>query len=117
MVDNRKEKYSTTSLEPLSLKQTEKIIDQMNNSICRINDIGTGFFVKIPYKSQLLPVLVTTSKVINLYDILCNKNISIHLNNDKIIKNIKLDNNRLMYANEKFDITIIEISIYKLHYP
>ena len=50
MVDNRKEKYITKSLEPISFKQTEMILDQMNNSICRINDKGTGFFVKIPYK-------------------------------------------------------------------
>ena len=50
MVDNRKEKY-ITSHEPVSLKQTEKIIEQMkSNSICRINNKGTGFFTKIPYK-------------------------------------------------------------------
>ena len=54
MVDNKKEKYNTTSLEPLSLEQTEKIIEQMNNSICRINNKGTGFFVKIPYRTKLL---------------------------------------------------------------
>ena len=110
MVDNRKEKYNTTSLEPLSLKQTEKILDQMkSNSICRINDKGTGFFVKIPYKSILLTVLITTNQVINTDDIQDKRNISICLNNDKKIKIIKLDNNRLMYTNEKLDITIIEI--------
>ena len=49
-MDNRKEKYNTKSLEPILLRQTEKILDQMNNSICRINDKGNGFFVKIPYK-------------------------------------------------------------------
>ena len=80
MVDNRKEKYNTTSLEPLSLKQTEKILDQMNNSICRINDKGTGFFVKIPYKSKLLPVLITSNQVINADDIQNNRNISLYLN-------------------------------------
>ena len=109
MVGNRKEKYITKSLEPISLKQTEMILDQMNNSICRINDKGTGFFVKIPYKSILLTVLITNNCIINKDDILNNKNISIYLNNDKKIKTIKLDNNRLMYTNEKLDITIIEI--------
>ena len=109
MVDNRKERYITKSIEPISLKQTEKILDQMNNSICRINDKGNGFFVKIPYKSKLLPVLITTNHVINTDDIINNKNISIFLNNDKKIKTIKLDNNRLKYTNEKLDITIIEI--------
>ena len=113
MVDNRKEKYITKSLEPISLKQTEKILEQMkSNSICRINDKGTGFFVKIPYKSILLTVLITTTQVINTDDIQGKRNISIHLNNDKKIKIIKLDNNRLMYTNEKLDITIIEILLY-----
>ena len=84
-----------------------------NNSICRINDKGTGFFTKIPYKSKLLPVLITTNNVINLEDIINEKNISLYFNNDKIIKTIKLDKNRLIYTNEKLDTTIIEISLYK----
>ena len=101
MVDNRKEKY-TTSPEPISLRQTENILEQMkSNSICRINDKGTGFFVKIPYKTKLLPVLITTNQVVNAGDIRDNKNISLYLNNDKKIKTIKLDNNRLKYTNEK----------------
>ena len=110
MVDYIKEKYTNTSPDPISLKQTEKILEQMkSNSICRINDKGTGFFVKIPYKSKILPVLITSNQVINTDDIQDNKNISLYLNNDKKIKAIKLDNNRLIYTNEKLDITIIEI--------
>ena len=109
MVDNRKEKY-TTSPEPISLRQTEKVLEQMkSNSICKINDKGTGFFVKIPYKSILLTVLITTNQIINTDDIQDKRNISICLNNDKKIKTIKLDENRIMYTNEKLDITIIEI--------
>ena len=103
-----KEKYNTIFPEPISLKQTEKIIEQMkSNSICRVNNKGTGFFVKIPYKSKLLPVLITTNHAINIYDILCKRNISLHLNNE--INTITLDKNRLMYTNAKFDISIIEI--------
>ena len=110
MVDYIKEKYTNASPDPISLKQTENILEQMkSNSICRINDKGTGFFVKIPYKSILLTVLITTNQVINADDIQDNRNISILLNNDKKIKTIKLDNNRLKYTNEKLDITIIEI--------
>ena len=112
MVDNTKEKYIIKSLEPISLKQTEEILDQMNNSICRINDKGTGFFVKIPYKSKLLPVLITNNHIITIDDIQGNRNISLRLNNDKKIKTIKLDENRIMYTNEKLDITIVEIQKY-----
>ena len=112
MVDNRKEIY-TTSPEPISLRQTENILEQMkSNSICRINDKGTGFFVKIPYKSILLTVLITTNQVINTDDIQGKKNISILLNKDNKIKTIKLDENRIMYTNEKLDITIVEIPTY-----
>ena len=104
-----KEQNISTSPEPISLKITEKIIEQMKNSICRIDNHGkgTGFFVKIPYKSELLPVLITTSHAINIDDIQNNKIISLYLNYGKMT--IKLDNNRLRYSNEKLDITIIEI--------
>ena len=110
MVDRIKEQNISTSPEPISLKITEKIIEQMKNSICRIinHDIGTGFFMKIPYKSRLLTVLITTNHIINADDILTNQNISLYLNKERII--IKLDRNRLIYTNEKLDITIIEIS-------
>ena len=114
MVDNAKEKYTAASPEPISLKQTEKIIEQMkSNSICRINNKGTGFFVKIPYKSKLLPVLITSNQVINIDDIQNKTNVSLYINDDKKIKTIKSDINRLIYTNEKLDITIIEIQLYK----
>ena len=112
MAEIKKEKYIESLSEPVTLKATEKIIDQMNNSICRIFNNkrnGTGFFVKIPYKNDILPVLITNNQVINKDDILNNITIPIYLNNDKKIKNIKLDNNRKKYINEKYDITIIEI--------
>ena len=70
MLSNTKEKNITSSPNPISLKATRKILDEMNNSICRIynNSKGTGFFVKIPYKSKLLPVLITTNNIINQKD-------------------------------------------------
>ena len=111
MVDRTKGQYKATSLEPISLKITEKIVDQMKNSICRIenNEKGTGFFVKVPCKSKILPVLITTNHTINADDLLSNKNILLYINNGKAIKELKLDDNRLKYTNEKLDITIIEI--------
>ena len=46
MEDSGKEKYISMSPDPVSLKGTLNIIDQMNNSICRIfnKGKGTGFF-------------------------------------------------------------------------
>ena len=68
-----KEKDIKTSPEPVSFKGTETILDQMNNSICRIytdNGKGTGFFTKIPYKLKLLPVLITNNHVVKELDFL-----------------------------------------------
>ena len=53
MVDTTKEKYMRALPDPVSLEATQKIIDQMNSSVCLIYNEkrkGTGFFVKIPYK-------------------------------------------------------------------
>ena len=111
MEDSKKEKFIKISPEPVSFEGTENILDQMNNCVCRIynNGEGTGFFTKIPYKNKILSVLITNNHVIGINDIINNKNIILYLNNDKIEKSIKLDNNRLRYTNEKLDITIIEI--------
>ena len=111
MEDNEKEKYISMSPDPVSLKATLNIIDQMNNCICRIfnKGKGTGFFTKIPFHSKLLPVLITNNHVIDKEDIKNNIKIIIYLNNDKKEKVIKLNEDRIRYTNEKLDITIIEI--------
>ena len=55
----------------LSLKQNEKILDQLKNNICNIilegRVRGTGFFMKIkfPNNESLLPVLLTCNHVID----------------------------------------------------
>ena len=50
---------------------------------------------------------MTSNQVINTDDIQNKSNVSLN------ITLIKLDNNRLIYTNEKLDITIIEILLYK----
>ena len=87
----------------------------MKNSVCRIynNENGAGFFVKIPFKYKLLPVLITTNHIINIDDILNNKTISLILHDDKKLKTIKLENNRMIYTNVKLNIIII-IEIFRI---
>ena len=112
MEDSKKEKYiDKTSPKPVSFKGTENILNQMNDCVCRIynNGNGTGFFTKIPFKSKFIPVLITNNHIINEDDIKNNKIVTFYLNNDKIEKTIKIDNNRLRYTNKDLDITIIEI--------
>ena len=70
----------------------------MNNTICRIynNKIeGIGFFTKIPFKSKLLPVLMTNNHIINPNDINNSRNKIVHKCNvcgkeyDSIIQQVK----------------------------
>ena len=98
MSESIKEKYINTSPEPVSYKGTEIILEQMNNSVCRIynNGEGTGFFTKIPYDTKLLPVLITNNHIINQNDINNNINITFYINNDKKIRKIMLDENRFI---------------------
>ena len=112
MNDSKKcEQQINSSLEPLSIDATVKILEQMKSCVCKIFNTkqGTGFFVKIPYKNRVLPVLITNNHVIGENDIMKKETITVYLNNEKIAKKIKFDNERIYYINKKLDVTIIEI--------
>ena len=84
-----KEKHTQDSLEPISIKSTEIILEQMKRCVCKIHIggiKGSGFFTKIPYKKGLLSVLITNNHVLGENDIANNKIISISLNNEAIFK-------------------------------
>jgi len=107
-----KEKLSKDYPNSISLKQTEKIVEQLKNNICNIflggGERGNGFFMKIkfPDNEHLLPVLLTCDHVIDKSFLSKNDKISI-LTNGKM-KTIELKN-RIIYNNKKLDIAIIEI--------
>ena len=105
------EKDMNSSLEPLSIGATEKILEQMKKCVCKIyNTIqGTGFFIKIPYRNTILPVIITNHHIISENDILNNVMITIYVNNETNGKNIKLGEGRLFYSSKELDVTIIEI--------
>ena len=69
--DIRKEKLLLDYHTPISLKKTEKITDQLKNSLCNIylgsKGSGTGFFMKIkfPDNEHLLPALITCNHIID----------------------------------------------------
>ena len=115
MDDDRKiesliEKYP----KPISIKGIKEILYQMENCICKIykNDgnKASGFFCKILYKNYNIPVMITNNHVIDEEYIKENNNIDITLNDDNIIRNIFLNDNRKIYTNKEYDITIIEIN-------
>ena len=87
-----------------------------DNFLCSIklnneND-GLGFFCKIfPNRDKFgyLPVLITTNKIIGQKDIESNKKIIFYLKGNETPFQIVLDNTRIIYTNEREDITIIEV--------
>ena len=69
------------------------------------------FFCIIPFPDKLnkLPALITNNHVISKNDILKDNKIKFTLNNDTLSFEIKIDNFRKVYTNERFDVTFIEI--------
>ena len=98
--------------KPMTVEGTKKILEQMEKSICKIfkkdGSKGTGFFCKINYENKDIPVMMTNNHVIDNKYLNKNEEIEITLNDDKENKTIQLKN-RIIYTNEDYDITIIEI--------
>ena len=98
--------------KPISLKTSEEIVRQMKSCVCKIKKkcvVGTGFFVKIPYKEDNILVLITNNRILGETDIEVEKFISISFENEKVFRNIEIFSERKRYTNEKLDITIIEV--------
>ena len=106
-----KEKFIKISPEPVTYEGTQAILNQMNKCVCKIysKGEGTGFFTKIPFNSELLPVLITNNHVLSKNEIKNNNIIMLSLNSDKNKKAIKINEDRKTYTNKELDITIIEI--------
>lgn len=109
------EKFIEKSITPISIKNTENILFQMKNCICKIykedGTKGTGFFCNIPFPNEfnLLPVLVTNNHILEEKDIQKNKIIEFTINDDKEEKRIIIDSKRLIINCPELDITLIEI--------
>ena len=104
------------SINPISFEQTKKILEQMENYICKIiidkDTKGTGFLCKIPLHgdNKLAPVLITNNNVINDDILARKKDIIIKSFCTSSIKQKTLNlSNRTAYNNKKLGISIIEI--------
>ena len=55
------------SISPITIKQNEKIIEQMKSSICKISgkSIGTGFFCNIELNGKKVHCLLTNYHVLD----------------------------------------------------
>ena len=81
--------------DSISLRGIEIILEQMKKSACKIyiNEVfkGTGFFCKIPLgNNNLLPVLCTSSYIINESILKTENKISISQNNKFISSKNKI---------------------------
>ena len=106
--------YIPGGLESLNSNQLEKVLFQMKNCICKIENgkkIGTGFFCKIPFPDtlNLLPVLITCNHVLDENSISQEKIIDISLNNAQNSYSITINSSRKTLTNKEKDVTIIEI--------
>jgi len=109
-----KEKLVLEHSIPVSIEGTKKILFQMENCICKIfqknGNIGTGFFCKIPFNNDFLPVLITNNHILDDKYLNNNNIIELSINGKTKIK-ITIDDSRKKYTNpeKEIDITIIEI--------
>ena len=90
----------------ISYECTKKIIEQMEKNIFKIKigkKQGTGYFCKIPYNNKI--VLMTNNHIIDENI----KEINIKIKEEKESRIINL-NNRIIYTNKEYDITIIEMN-------
>ena len=107
-----KEKAIDGYPKPVTIEGTIKILEQLKNCICKIenkNGNGTGFFCYIPYKNEKLEVLITNNHIIDEEIINENEKIEVSINDDKEYKIIELKNKKI-YTSKLYDTTIIEIN-------
>ena len=100
----------------ISIEEMITGIRQMKNSILKIKNadggIGTGFYCLIEpnnWNSFPLRVVMTNNHVLDENNIKIGDKIIYSLNNNKINKQIIIDESRITYTSKKYDITIIEI--------
>ena len=91
-------------LEETDQKEKEKCI-------CKINGkgVGTGFFCKMSYQNELVPVLITNYHVIDDKFVQSNNSLKVYINED--YKFININKNRIIYSssNNEYDIMIIKL--------
>ena len=110
MSDSNKEKILEEYPNPISIKCTRIILEQMKNCICKINNKngeGTCFFCHIPNNNLLL--MITNNHVLNEEILKNNNKIEVSLNDGN--EKIELDlNNKKLYTSIEYDTTIIEVN-------
>jgi len=98
---------------PVSIEETIRILNQMKKCICKIyldkGRSGTGFFCYIPFNNRIISALITNNHVLDSNYLKDNRMLNISINDEALFKKLKIEDDRNIYSNEAFDITIIEL--------
>ena len=99
------------AIDTIPVEKLDRISEQMKKCICKIQgkQTGTGFFCKISYKNNLIPVLITNYHIIDDDFIRNNKRIVISINNSNKILDINEKSKIYSSNRDKFDIMIIKL--------
>ena len=101
------------AVDSITIKQTEEILKQMKQSICKVKGImtGTGFFCYINYKGQDTPCLMTNYHVLDKEFIKQNQKIEISMNDNDINEEIIINEKDIIYSSSRneYDIIIIQL--------
>ena len=96
---------------PVTLEQTKIIAEQMERYICKVycnyGGFGTGFFCNINFNNIIIPSLITNMHVIDAKKLLSDGIVKVMINEEE--KVIQINENRTLYSDEVYDVTIIEI--------
>ena len=111
MDDRIEEGYIPGTINSIPIDKVKKILDQMKNSVCKIKGkkIGTGFFCKLLYNNEYIPVLMTNYHVIDDNFIETNKQLNVYINQK--LKVLNINKNSKIYSSVimKYDLMIIKI--------
>ena len=112
-----KEKEIANQPQAIDTEEMSNLLDLMKTHICKIKckdgSHGTGFFCNILNDwNNIIKVLMTNNHELNINDIQPGQTINFSINNDDKEYNILIDIERMIYTNELYDVTIIEIKIY-----
>ena len=95
--------------KPVTKSTTQKILNQIDNSIYKINErkgkFFIGFLIYIKCQDKKIPVLITTYEGINEKYIANSSSIDISINNE----NIEIPFGSIKYFNKSLDLSIVEI--------
>ena len=89
-LDLNQENVNTNIKIPITIPQTENILNQMKKCVCKING-GIGIFAKVKYENEINTILITNEDIINEKEINCEL-----YNNNK--KRIIINNGRMQWG-------------------